>query len=236
MSWRKSGAFKVNNEITVGHKDRPERPYMRTIEKEMAFKRLEVDCLQTDFVESSLLMMNSKDLMIMSDRVNINTKQNSLQIPASGPIKVNKCLKVHEDTVQISGNLQIENELRLGQTRTKVCRLDLKPRTVLDKTDYQMANTFLIDCNELKSKCEIVLTPYQNYVAEWAPNKIDYLYTMNFVVNANPDALVDIDILLPSQEITIKLHSRFSFVSLLWVPEGRWLVQSLGFKTTLVNT
>ena len=236
MSWRKSGAFKVSNEITVGHRDRPERPHMRTIEKEMAFKRLEVDVLQTDFMESSLLIMNSKDLMMTSDRINIQTKQNSLQIPQNGPIKMNKALKVHEDTVQVTGNLQVENEFRLGTCRTLVRRLDLEPRTLLDKNDYQSSNTFVIDCNEQKSKCEVILTPYQSFSAEWAPNKIDYLYTINFMINANPDALVDIDIRIPKQDLTIKLLSRYSSVSLLWVPEGRWLIQSLGFKTTIINT
>ena len=236
MSWRKSGAFKVSNEVTVGHKDKPEGPYMRTIEKEMAFKRLEVDVLQTDYVESSLLIMNSKDMMITSNRLNIQSKQNSIHIPATGPIRINKAVKIHEDTVQISGNLQVENEFRLGTCRTLVKRLDLQPRTLLDKTDYKGSNTFVIDCNEKKSKCEIVLTPYNAFTAEWSPNKIDYLYTINFLVNASPDALVDIDISIPKQDLCIKLLSRYSSISLLWVPEGRWLVQSLGFKTTIINT
>jgi len=236
MSWKKSGAFKVNHEITIGNTNKPERPYMRTIEKEMAFKRLEVDVLQTDFVESKLLMINSKDLMITSDRVNLNTKQNSIQIPSNGPIKINNTLKVHEDTVQVNGNLQIENEFRLGSYRTLVQRLDLNPRTLLDKNDYKKSNTFVINCTSPKSKGEIILTPYQSYQATWAPNKIEYLYTINLVVNAKPEALVDIDIVLPKQDITVKLLSKYSSVSLLWVPEGRWLIQSLGFKTTIINT
>jgi hypothetical protein len=136
----------------------------------------------------------------------------------------------------LTGNLQVENEFRLGTCRTLVRRLDLEPRTLLDKTDYRTSNTFVIDCNEQKSKCEVILTPYQSFSAEWAPNKIDYLYTINFLINANPDALVDIDIRIPKQDLTIKLLSRYSSVSLLWVPEGRWLIQSLGFKTTIINT
>ena len=35
--------------------------------------------------------------------------------------------------------------------------------------------------------------------AEWAPNKIDYLYIINFMINANFDALVDIDIAYPNK-------------------------------------
>lgn len=236
MSWKKSGAFNVSNEITIGHRDVPERPYMRTIEKEMAFKRLEVDVLQTDFIESSLLIMNNRDMMVSSDRINIQTKQNSLKIPSIGPVQINKVLKIHDDTVQVKGNLQVENEFRLGTCKTLVKRLHLHPRTLLDKGDYKSSNTFVINCSEQKSKGEIVMTPYQSYTAEWAPNKIDYLYTVNFLVNAEADALVDIDISIPKQGLVIKLVSRYSSVSLLWVPEGRWLIQSLGFKTTLINT
>ena len=235
-SWQRSGAFKVNTEVTIGREHQPStKPHLHTVDKEMAFKRLEVDVLQTDFIESSLLIMNSKDLMVTTDRLNLHTKTNKLHVPASGPIVLNDTLAVHDHSVHVNGSLQVDNDFKIGTLKTKVRRLDLTPRQILSRGDYKHTNTFVINCADTKSKGEIVLLPYETYTSVWSPNKIDYLYSITFTVNAHTDALVDVDLSLSGQDLNIKLHSRYSSVTLLWVPEGKWLIQSLGYKTTLIE-
>ena len=56
---------------------------------------------------------------------------------------------------------------------------------------------------------------------------------MQIYVNCTKDAIVDIDVIFKEQGLTLKLHSRNSSLSLMWLPEGKWIIHSLGYKTSL---
>jgi hypothetical protein len=58
---------------------------------------------------------------------------------------------------------------------------------------------------------------------------------IHFCINADKESLVDIDIVLEPQNLLVKLQSRYSSLSLLWVPEGKWLIHTLGYKTRLLD-
>ena len=174
-------------------------------------------------------------MMVTTDRLNIHTVDNAIQVPSNGPIKINNTLLVDKDTVRIHGNLQLDQELQFGVRTRKVRRITIEPELRIEKLDYKRSNIFIFDCVDINSKSSITLTPYDMTEHIVSLNKIEYLYSIQFMVNASKDTLVDIDIHIPEQEVVIKLHSRFSSVSLLWVPEGRWLIESIGFKTTVLD-
>ena len=235
MSWKRQDPFNMNDNVDLEKKNRPERPYMKTIEKEVAFRRLEAEIIQTDIIESKFLMMNGKDVIMTTDRLNINTPSNRIQVPNYGPVKINKVLKINENQIQVDGPIHVNNEVRFNTQKTLVKKLTLNPRTIINYEDYSTSNHFIIYSDERRAKGELVLNPYQHYTAEWSPNKIDYLYNINICLSMPSDSLVDIDIFIPHQELTIKLQSRYSSLSLLWSPEGKWLVNTLGFKTFVVD-
>ena len=233
MSWRKQESFKVNTS-TSSHKNTiRDRPYLQDNQK--SFQQLETEILKADIIESSLLMMNSKDMMITTERVNIHTVNNSLQIPSNGPVNINENVIVEKDDVHIRGSLHVNKKLKNSINMYLVNRILLQPRIVLDANMYNTCNHFMIDCPVLKAKGEIYMMPFQNYSAEWSPQDYEHLYVINFCVNAHKDSLVDIDIVLDNQNTIIKMQSRYSSLSLLWVPEGKWLIQSLGYKTIIID-
>ena len=236
MSWRKQEAFKVN---TSTSSDKPfnnsiHRPYHA--EREKVFKYVETDTLKTDAIEASMLLMNSKHMMITTDRMNINTTDNSLNIPTKGPIKINNILEVDKSNITIKSDLKIEKTLNFGVNKHLVQRLILEPRIVMDIDDYTVCNHFIIDCNEEHAKGEIYMMPYHSYTGNKPKPGTDYLYIIHFCISANKGTLVDVDFVLDDQNITIKMISRASSFSLLWSPEGRWLIHSLGYKTKLIDT
>lgn len=234
MSWKHAGAFKAEKSFTVPKPvTKPTKVVPTT--KDIEFKRVETEILETDIIESSLLMVNNKDMMVTTDRLNIHTVDNAIQVPSNGPIKINNTLLVDKDTVRIHGNLQLDQELQFGVRTRKVRRITIEPELRIEKLDYKRSNIFIFDCVDINSKSSITLTPYDMTEHIVSLNKIEYLYSIQFMVNASKDTLVDIDIHIPEQEVVIKLHSRFSSVSLLWVPEGRWLIESIGFKTTVLD-
>ena len=234
MSWKQAGALKTEQSFSVPKSVSHPTRVMQTT-KEVVFKRVETEILETDVIESSLLMINNKDMMVTTDRLTIHTVDNSLEIPAIGPVKINNILQVDRDTVRIHGNLELAQELQFGVRTRKVRRIMLEPELHIEKLDYKQTNIFIFDCVDINSKANVTLTPYDTSEHIVSLNKIEYLYSIQFIVNANKDTLVDIDIHIPEQEVIIKLHSRFSSFSLLWVPEGRWLVESIGFKTTVLD-
>jgi hypothetical protein len=226
--------LKADNSFSVPKSSTKPTKVMPAV-KQVEFKRLETEILETDIIESSLLMINNKDMMVTTDRLNIHTVDNSIQVPSNGPIKINNTLQVDKDTVRIHGNLELDQELQFGVRTRKVRRITLEPELRIEKLDYKQTNIFIFDCIDINSKSNITLAPYDMTEHVVSLNKIEYLYSIQFMVNAGKDTLVDIDIHIPEQEVVIKLHSRFSSVSLLWVPEGRWLVESIGFKTTVLD-
>jgi hypothetical protein len=235
MSWKKQSAFKVNTSTSssLPHTVIGERPYV--VDKEKSFKQVETETLKADIIESSLLMMNNKDMMITTDRLNIHTKIHSLQIPSNGPLTINNALIIDKNTVHIPGNLHLDKTLKTSTVLSRVNRLNLEPVILLDNKDYSICNHFMIVCTELNAKGEIHLNSFQSYTAEWSPTEHEDLYMIHFCVNANEESLVDIDIVLETQKLIIKLQSRYSSLSLLWVPEGKWLIHTLGYKTRLLD-
>jgi hypothetical protein len=248
MSWKFAGAFNTLNNIPEPSSTKTEVSKTVGITKplrEATFTRINTEVLQTDYIESSLLMVNNKDLMITTNRANIHTPSNSLQIPANGPLTINNTMSVDSDTVHIHGNLQLENNssFHFGHSKKMVKRITLNTTSSptahtisLSHTDYGESNTFILDCGNLSQNAKniIILDPY-DITSSTEINKIEYLYSLNILINADSDSLVDIDIRIPYQGYTIKLHSRYSSVSLLWVPEGKWLIESIGFKTTVIE-
>ena len=104
MSWKQAGALKTEQSFSVPKSVSHPTRVMQTT-KEVVFKRVETEILETDVIESSLLMINNKDMMVTTDRLTIHTVDNSLEIPAIGPVKINNILQVDRDTVRIHGNL-----------------------------------------------------------------------------------------------------------------------------------
>jgi hypothetical protein len=249
MSWKYAGAFNTLNNLPEPclktDTDIPKTEAITKPLREATFTRINTEVLQTDYIESSLLMINNNDLMVTTKRANIHTSSNSLQIPANGPITLNNALSVDSETVHIHGNLQLENNssFHFGHCKKKVTRISLdadKSRIQnLSVEDYSQSNTIILDCENLSenAKSILILNPYDegNGAEPVTINKIEYLYSLNLIINADSDSLVDIDIRIPYQGYTIKLHSRYSSVSLLWIPEGKWLIDSIGFKTTIIE-
>ena len=240
MSWKKQSAFKVNTTTSTSqdHLSRPHntngiRPFPN--DKEKSFKRVETEILTTDIIESSLLMMNSKDMMVTTDRVNIHTKTHSVHIPSNGPITINNAVSVDRNTVHIPGNLHIEKTLSTATQFSRVHKLILEPITVLCSNDYAKCNHFMIDCPERNATGKIHLNAFRNYSADWSPTEHENLYMIHFCVNATNETLVNIDIVIEPQKLCIKLQSRYSSLSLLWIPEGKWLIHTLGYKTRLLD-
>ena len=233
MSWRKQEPFRVNTSTSSGKKILQDRVYIKDNQK--SFQQIETEVLKADVIESSLLMMNSKDMMITTDRINIHTVNNSLQVPSNGPININENLIVEKNDVKIRGNLHVDKKLKNSMNMYLVNRVLLEPRTIFDINTYNSCNHFMIDCPVLKAKGEIYLMPFQSYTADWSPKDYEHLYIINFCINAHNDSLVDVDIVLDGQDTIIKMQSRYSSLSLLWVPEGKWLIQSLGYKTIIID-
>lgn len=237
MSWKRQDAFQVNTSYNsqTSHNNKPDLPYKHTVDKEMSFKRLETEILQADMIESSLLIMNNKDMMITSDRINIHTPKNNISIPPAGAIKINKACKIDDTNVHITGNLLLDKEFNTSVMLRKVQRI------VIDKENnfnfegifFTKANHFILDCLDSNATGMLVIPPYKDDASTWSKTNLEYLYIMQIYVNCSKDAIVDIDVLFKEQGLTLKLHSRNSSLSLLWLPEGKWIIHSLGYKTSI---
>jgi hypothetical protein len=233
MSWKHQSAFQVNTNTTTTPKIKVGRPYVE--DKEKSFYKVETEILKADMIESSLLMMNNKNMMITSDRVNIHTNSNSLIIPSTAPISVNENLVIDKEAVHIRGNLNVDKKLKSAMNMYLVHRLLLNRRIEMDVKYYNQCNHYMIDCPTVNAKGEILMKQFHSYTADWSPTEYEHLYIIHFSINAHKDSLVDIDVILDGQELRVKLQSRYSSLSLLWVPEGKWLVHALGYKSIILD-
>lgn len=233
MSWKHQSAFQVNTATSSTPKVRAERPYVE--DKEKRFYKVETEILKADMIESSLLMINNKDMMITSDRVNIHTNVNSLNIPSNAPININENLLVDKDDVEINGCLTVNKKFKSTMNMYLVNRLLLDREIVMDINYYNRCNHYRIDCSTLNAKGKIIMKKFDLCMSEWSPTEYEHLYIIHFCVNAHKDSLVDIDIVLDTQDLHVKMQSRYSSLSLLWVPEGKWLIHSLGYKTIVLE-
>lgn len=237
MSWKRQDAFQVNTTFRSGtsQQEKQDRPYKNTIDKEMSFKRLETEVLQADMIESSLLIMNNKDMMLTSNRINIHTQDNSISIPPAGAIKINEACKIDNNTVHVTGNLLLDKSFNTSVMMQSVKRLAVNDENnfFLDPSNFKQSNHFILDCEKEDASSILIIPPYKEYTAQWSPTDLEYLYIMHLYVNAAKNSLVNIDIVLKEQETTVNMHSRNSSLSLMWLPEGRWIIHSLGYKTNI---
>ena len=235
MSWKRQDAFAVNTSFERPQPNTKEGPYKHLIGDEMSFKRLETEVLQADMIESSLLIMNNKDMMITSDRINIHTQDNNIAIPPAGAIKINEACKIDNNNVHVTGNLLLDKSFNTSVILQKVKKVNMDDDNnfFIDPINFTESNHFILDCTKTDSKAMLILPPYKEYNCEWSPNNFEYLYIINLYVNASVNALVDIDVVLKEQDTIVKLHSRNSSLSLMWLPEGRWIIHSLGYKTSI---
>jgi hypothetical protein len=202
----------------------------------MVCKNIETEILHTDMIESSVLMVHNKDMIITSDRINIHTMENSICIPAKGAIKLNNICKIDKDTVHITGDFQVDKEFKTSVNLPLVKRIPLDEDIFLfDESNFQESNHFILDCSATSATGFLIIPPYQEYTQPWPSNNKAHLYIMNISLNTQHDSLVDIDIIIKDADITIKMHSRNSSLSLLWIPEGHWIIHSIGYKTTIIN-
>ena len=235
MSWKRQDAFPVNTTIGKVESNKKEGPYKHLIGNEMIFKRVETEVLQADMIESSLLIINNKDMMVTSNRFNLHTNDNHISVPPAGAIKINNACKIDSSNVHITGNLLLDKSFNTSVMLRKVKKISMDDENsfFLDPINFTQANHFVLDCSKNDSKGMLILPPYQEYSTEWSPSNLEYLYIINLYVNASVNALVDIDIILKEQDTIVKLHSRNSSLSLMWLPEGRWIIHSLGYKTSI---
>lgn len=237
MSWKKQDAFSVNNSITSKHDSNHHDSKKNTNDKELSIKRLETEVLQTDVIESSLLIVNNKDTMLTSNRINIHTPDNSIVIPGAGAIKINDACKIDTNNVHITGNLLLDKAFntRVILQTVKRISLDDENNFFLETNNFDESNHFILDCTRENAKGMLIVPPYRECSYNWSSKNLEYLYIMNLYINAKKESLVDVDIILKEQDISIKMHSRNSSLSLMWLPEGRWVIQSIGYKTSIIN-
>ena len=109
MSWRNQSAF-VTNEPTAG-KD----TYLlakKTNAKNGVFKTIETEVLKTNAISNNYLIINSKDIIITSDRLHINSKNNSFQMSPTGPININNTMLIDKSSTTIDGELEVTQKMK----------------------------------------------------------------------------------------------------------------------------
>lgn len=233
MSWKKAGALK-DMEKTETKTTKPDKVIQHTtnVKKNALFNHIETNTLETDVIDSKLLMINSKEMLVNIKRLNIQSNNNSIHIPSNAAININKTLYIDNKSTSIKGTLVTEKEQHSNIFLKKIKRIELEQCTILDNCDYKQSNNFIIECFENEIDGEIILMPY----TEMCSRKIDYLYSLTITLNlSSKQSPVSINIQIPDQKLILELRSHYSSVSLLWLPEGKWLVESIGFKTTLID-
>lgn len=239
MSWKHQDAFQVNTSFRSSQREIPETPYKQMIDKEMSFRKLETEILQADMIESSLLLINNKDMMVTSNRINIHTPENSINVPAAGAIKINNACKIDSNNVHITGNLLLDNGFNAAMMLHTVKRIPMEDQNsfFLEPSNFTESNHFLLDCSNESTAAKgfLIMPPYKEYASEWSPTNLEYTYIAHLYINAHKDAMVDIDIIMKEQDTTVKMHSRNSSLSLMWLPQGKWIIHSIGYKTSIVS-
>ena len=232
MSWKKAGALKDMEKVETSARPDKVIHHATNVKKDMIFNHIETNTLETDVIDSNLLMINSKEMLVNVKRLNIQSNKNSIHIPSNAAININQSVYIDNKSTSIKGTLVTQNEQHSNIFLKKVKRVELEKCTILDNCDYRQSNNFIIECMEREIDGEIILMPY----TEMCSRKIDYLYSLTITLNlSSKQSPVEINIQIPDQNIIFELRSHYSSVSLLWLPEGKWVVESIGFKTTLID-
>lgn len=235
MSWKRTGALQTNLIVAPERERHAQGPKIFK-DKEVSYERVDSEIIATDMIESTVLMINNKNMIVTSDRVNIHTPENNLIIPNSGCIKINNACHIYQDDLLIPGNISVKGNF-LSKTNTPlVMRIPIeKPSITFSNKNFNVTNHFVLDCPDKVAKTTITVMPYRAYSSYWSDNNLEYLYQCHFYINtSDSECLVDIDVRLHNQDEIVKLHSRQSSLSLMWLPEGKWIINSLGFKTKLI--
>ena len=232
MSWKKAGALKDMEKVETSARPDKVIHHATNVKKDVIFNHIETNTLETDVIDSNLLMINSKEMLVNVKRLNIQSNKNSIHIPSNAAININQSVYIDNKSTSIKGTLVTQNEQHSNIFLKKVKRVELEQCTILDNCDYRQSNNFIIECMEREIDGEIILMPY----TEMCSRKIDYLYSLTITLNlSSKQSPVKINIQIPDQNIIFELRSHYSSVSLLWLPEGKWVVESIGFKTTLID-
>ena len=244
MSWKHQSAFVSNEPTIIKHevKSNPDKSVKSNqnksvnITKEQGnFKTVETEILKTDVIDSKLLLMNGKDIIITSDRIHINSKNNSLHLSPNGNVNINNNLLIDNKITTINNNLVVKKKMKTSMNMHLIKRIIKAPRIVIDKDDYNICNHYVIDVDPKISKKEIVMLPFNTYTDDCLPMVYTHAYIIHFSVNAEKKDKVNIMIMIDEQDLTIKLESCYSSLSLMWLPNGKWVIHSLGYKTTPID-
>lgn len=255
MSWRQQSAFVVKEE-TIVKKTRKDSKSNTTNSK---FKKLETEILKTGIIDNPYLMINGKEVIITANRLIANSKNNSFQVPADGPININNALFVGDKTIKMDGVVYVSEKIKSAMNMQKIIYIPKEPRSVLDENDYIKGNHFVVDIEREENRKEIHLMPFSR--TEFYEG--DHGYIINLCVNIKMNDIdvssssedessdsesknynsyngytydcVDIVVSTEGQDLAIKMESCYSSLSLLWLPQGKWLIHSLGYKTTLID-
>lgn len=230
MSWRNQSAF-VTNEPTTDTSLSVPKPKA----KKGVFKTVETEVLNTNAITNNYLIIDSKDVIITSDRLHINSKNNSFQIPKTGPININNTMLIDTSSTTIDGELEVTQKMRSSMHMYLVKRVIVAERVIFDKEDYNKCNHYIIDTNSKNNHNYLYLLPFNSYNDDDYPADCTHAYIIHFCVNAKKSDNVDIRVIIEDQDMIIKMSSRFSSLSLLWSPSGQWLIHSLGYKTIPLN-
>ena len=239
MSWKKQDAFVAINANTNNSVDNIDSGGMK---KSTAFKCIETSLLKVDTIESRVLLINSKDLVLTSNKVNIHTTNNSISIPKYGPMVINDICTINKTDVTINGNLIINDELRTGVSLPIIKYLPFNRATnhfTLCKSYYRETNHFVLECNDYITRGTVIVPHYND-------NDNDNMrgYILNICIDLQPNNKnsiedIDIDVIINNQcenkPLIIKMASPYASLSLLWVKTNKWIIHSIGYKTTIIN-
>jgi hypothetical protein len=236
MSWKYQSAFVSNEPTIIKQQVKSKSDKSGKITKQYAnFKTLETETLKTDVIDNNYLLMNGKDIIITSDRLHINSKKNSLCMPPNGPVNINNNMLIDDTTTTINNDLIVKNKMKTSMNMHLVKRIIKAPKIVLDKNDYDICNHYVIDVEPKITKKEIVMLPFNNYTTDCLPINYTHVYIIHLCVNGEKEDDVDIDIIIDSQDLVIKMESCYSSLSLMWLPQGKWLIHTLGYKTIPID-
>ena len=249
MSWRQQSAFVVKEETIVKNT----RKASKSNATNSKFKKLETEILKTGIIDNPYLMINGKEIIITANRLNASSKNNSFQVPADGPVNINNSLFVGDKTVKMDGVVSVSEKIKSAMNMQKIIYIPKEPRSVLDENDYIKGNHFVVDIERKGNRKEIHLMPFSrtefyeghhgyiiNLCVNVKTNDIDVSSSENESSdseseNENTYDCVDIVVSTEGQDLAIKMESCYSSLSLLWLPQGKWLIQSLGYKTTPIE-
>ena len=258
MSWRQQSAFVVKEETIVKNT----RKASKSNATNSKFKKLETEILKTGIIDNPYLMINGKEVIITANRLNVSSKNNTFQVPADGPVNINNSLFVGDKTVKMDGVVSVSEKIKSAMNMQKIIYIPIEPRSVLDENDYIKGNHFVVDIEREETRKEIHLMPFSrtefyegdhgyiiNLCVNIKMNDIDVSSSEDERNDSESESenenehtyndytydCVDIVVSTEGQDLAIKMESCYSSLSLLWVPQGKWLIHSLGYKTTPID-